>query len=761
MIQKRNYRLLIDIVFVTFIFGICLWNLQILDRVKIIDDEFGYWGIAAKIVGYDWSDLMAATGYYSFGYSLLLVPLLFLNKIGVAMSMVYKLAIVENAILLVGTYFMIQYVAKKVFSDFPIILMQPVSLFITLYIGNSTRTNSAWTETCVLFVFWGIITLLISFLEKPGYINSFFLLLAAAYIFSVHMRAVGVVIALGIVMAMYILVHVKGVNKKQILFIVAWSVILVVFVSIIKNYVTTQIYFSKGSESVNDISGQVSRTKALLNVQGFVDIGMSILGKLYSVGASAFLLPIVGVIWTMCYLIKSVIVRIKDKTSTWQFKEWMLLFFILSFAGEVMVSAIFKCFRYYSGNVTTILADAIVYNRYLDFAVGPMILVSVYVIYHIAKWKGEIIAAVLFFLLCTMVVQYQFNLLSFYNEESSIGFRGTAAPWIALLYKNHIDYFAYYVAGVSIIPFLVICMTRIAMLKKPYTLGMVLVAISICWGIYSVYATDEFVMSKIKKEKTVCTVEEIIHASGDETSIYLLTEREKSAFVDVKILQWQLADKKINVCTLEKYPDIDKQGALFLTDTDNTNLNDIISNDMEYIYDSGTISVFVSKENEHYEEIYEKARQMAEIPDPTIDKIDLSAVTTDLSYIKPNGSLYYNYQRAEGYMTQGMGVVPEDGIYEFMIDMRVRECPIDGDIAYITIGNLEGQIRDTVILDANRFKEKERQIIKVQVQVKDGKEPLVGIYTYGNAAIRIYDISYKMIKNGVDTSLEDVPISEN
>ena len=71
------------------------------------------------------------------------------------MSMVYKLAIVENAILLVGTYFMIQYVAKKVFSDFPIILVQPVSLFITLYIGNSTRTNSAWTETCVLFVFWG------------------------------------------------------------------------------------------------------------------------------------------------------------------------------------------------------------------------------------------------------------------------------------------------------------------------------------------------------------------------------------------------------------------------------------------------------------------------------------------------------------------------------------------------------------------------------------------------------------------------------
>ena len=84
----------------------------------VLGDEFGYWTSAAYFFGYDWSGIASINGYFSFGYGLLLTPL-FLLKDSVLM---YRTAIVMNALFLVGS-FVLAYIAGQ--KLFPKIRLQP------------------------------------------------------------------------------------------------------------------------------------------------------------------------------------------------------------------------------------------------------------------------------------------------------------------------------------------------------------------------------------------------------------------------------------------------------------------------------------------------------------------------------------------------------------------------------------------------------------------------------------------------------------
>ncbi len=59
----------------------------------MFNDEFGYWGNAATIAGWNWNELLALTPYYSIGYSLMLVPLF---KLGLTSVQMYRIAILMN-----------------------------------------------------------------------------------------------------------------------------------------------------------------------------------------------------------------------------------------------------------------------------------------------------------------------------------------------------------------------------------------------------------------------------------------------------------------------------------------------------------------------------------------------------------------------------------------------------------------------------------------------------------------------------------------
>lgn len=754
--KKINYELYLNILFLILIFVFCLWNIGSLDRVRVIDDEFGYWGIAAAFAGYDWYDLLSVTGYYSFGYSLILIPLMLLGKAGISMAVIYKLAIVLNAFFMAGQYLLILYVIRKLEIPLSAPLGQIAALFSTLYIGNVAQMNVAWAETYLCFMFWCVIALLIRTIKGYGYGNAFFLIAATANIFAIHMRAVGVVIAVIIVLVGWLIGHYKECGFKYICFVTGVSVAFAAITALLKQFVSSQIYMGGNVDSVNDIAANVSKIRGLLSVGGIIDVSMSVLGKLYYTGVVSFLIAIVGLFVAVCLIVKALLLRVKRGQAPikWQCKEWMLLFAFLAFMGEIGVSAIFKIFSYYSLDMTSTLADTIVFGRYSNFVVGPMLLLGIWAVCHIDKCYGEMIVALLFFMLCTVSVQKQFDILSFYNGSTGLSLRGTASPGLDVLYQGQLDNFAYYAAGVSLATFLVICLIRIIKIQKTMLFSITLLVISLLWGIWSIPSSKAYTVSKSNKEKTVCTVQEIVDAAGKSAPVYLVSRG--GAPGDIKILQWCMGNHSIHMLALEELEDYDLTQGIFLADSGDSRVLGMLSDRMDYVYDSGTIAVFVSGRNEKYLGILDKAAAMGQVVNPMEGGVDLAQAATEYSYQKENGSLYYNYQASNGgYMTWETDLELEDGVYEFEVDIRVRDTLPNSEIGYITVGTAVGEVQDTYPLSANDFAEKDRQVIPVQVAIKDWQEPVIGVYTYGEASIRIYDISYHKIKGNIVLDTEE------
>ena len=67
-----------------------------------------------------------------------------------------------------------------------------------------------------------------------------------------------------------------------------------------------------------------------------------------------------------------------------------------------------------------------------------------------------------------------------------------------------------------------------------------------------------------------------------------------------------------------------------------------------------------------------------------------------------------------------------------------------------------GNLQNTVILYADDFIENERQTVMARVEITDEQEPFIGIYTYGNAAVRVYSISYRKICDNITLASEEM-----
>lgn len=754
--KKNNIKRILDILFITIIVVLTIWNLGDCDRIKIVDDEFGYWGIAALISGFEWSDLMAVTEYYSFGYSIVLIPLLLLHKIGVAMPVIYKLALIMNAGFMALVYCLIRYVSKKLFHDFPVTFIQAVSLFITLYIGYSSRTHSAWSETYLLFMFWCVVALFVRFVEKPCCLNVFLLLLASVNAFAIHMRALGIVIAVLIVLFLYFAGNWKTVDKKCVLAVVVFAIGLLGLFFAAKEYVTNFLYSNQGSTSVNDIPAQLEKTKSILSVTGMIDYALSILGKLYYSGAATFLFILVGFVSAVFSVVSTLICLIRKKVVENVPKQWFTFFVLLAFLGELGIACIFNCIMFFSGDATKALhMDSVVYGRYLDFAIGPMILFGAVAIYEMKDHYKEVVLAGLLFLIGMFAAQYQIDILAYYNETGTKGFRQAASPWFSLLYQGNLNYFMYYTACISIFIFLVLLFISMLGKKKKYGITIAIMLAGIFSGFCGMISSLEFVESKAGKVKTVATVEEIVKMTDETVPVYLVVREDGEAASDAKILQWTLGERGIHTLPYTELQNIDMDQTIFLSDSSDVRVRGVLSDQTDYLYDSGSLAVFVSERNADFDLLQEKAKEMAKVANPVTQKIDLAGITTDLSYVKANGSLYYNYQAQEGYLTGGMGVFPEDGIYEFMIDIRIRDGAAGSETGYITVGDTTGYVQDTIVLHADDFAKKDRQTISTRVKVEDGKEPFIGVYTYGDAAFRIYDISYRKVVGNIETDNDE------
>lgn len=619
---------LIDIFLIVLILVFGLWNIQRLMRVRGVD-EFGYWGIAATISGWDWKEVMATSPYYSFGYSIVLIPLCLAARLGASMTSVYRIAIGMNALFLAGVYITVQYVEKEIFPQFPKMLKSASAFMIAMYIGNMVQMNMTGAEMYLRFMFWCIIATLIRVLKKPGYKNTGLLLVLAANIFAIHMRSIGVVAAVGFILAVYIVTHFRELDKKYILYILGITAVLVMVFLGIKFYVTNEIYFNEyaanvtnslnevrgvSSNNVNDLQSNINRAKGLLHPAGIMDVLISTCGKMYYAFSASLLLGAIGSIISLVMVAAYFIKKIRKRSvQQWQLLQWYSFFVLLAFMGEILISAVFKILPIYRhGKLDYATVETIVFGRYADFVVGGIMLLGIYGIYQFKQHYKEILAGVICFIPLAVIVQRQFDIMAGNIGSSDIAyFRTNQTQWFSVLAGKSVTYFSYYVGIVSIGIFLLILAAGVMKERKINALAIMLTIISIGWGLLEIHYANEFNLSKIYREQTVGTVVNIIEATDKDTPLYWIAENYTQLDAEIEALQWSIAGRSLRIRTVDDLDEINTEQAIMICYSDHEDINDVLKARAEFIYDSGSFKVYIEKENVHYDALKEKANEVS------------------------------------------------------------------------------------------------------------------------------------------------------
>ncbi len=353
---------LVNVLVVLCLVFLCMFEITGIYCFTAFPDEFGYWASAARFLHYDWSEVASIGSYYSFGYSLLLTPILFIFKDAV---IAYRAAVVLNLLMQLVAIFLIKDIFVRLFKDSDEIARAIIAGMAVLYPAWTFYAQMTMTEALLSFMFILIIWLMLRYLEKPTIVRGLLAGLAALYIYTVHMRTVGILVSVALVVIVHFISTLfdKESKKNSFNVLVSSIVVLLVFAvgvflaTILKNRIIADLYTSgiENSVSFNDYSGQVGKLNYLLSLEGLKDFFLSLSGKLVYLFCATFGTAYIGVY--------SLIKR--------AFRHDKNAFFILLAAfAEFMVMCIYVIS---SASIYSDRYDIFFHGRYFDFAVPILI----------------------------------------------------------------------------------------------------------------------------------------------------------------------------------------------------------------------------------------------------------------------------------------------------------------------------------------------------------------------------------------------------
>lgn len=377
---RRGFFFQYLLLFVMLIFSIYQYSVHRLYGFSVYPDEFGYWASAAQWLGYDWSDVASLGYYYSFGYSLILTPILWLCHDSI---MAYRVAVFVNMCLQSASVGLLWGIFRRLYS-----LKDFEAKFGTDYASYSEPERErirkkqlvfavgvaafypAWTfymqmtltEALLAFLYVFICYQFVLLLEEAKIINVIYriLLLAIAFLYLhfVHMRTVGVVMAALFVLVLYL--WQRPSYRKLLLLTAAILVIGIAAGMWMKELVVDNVYAAAAADNlaVNDYTGKIQSVMRLLTPQGMKQVLQSCAGKLYYLSMASFGLfcPVVLICAKRTIILLRGILGRKGETEK---KDWFYMFLLLSMMGQFLVSAVFT-----SGAGRL---DGIIYGRYNEY----------------------------------------------------------------------------------------------------------------------------------------------------------------------------------------------------------------------------------------------------------------------------------------------------------------------------------------------------------------------------------------------------------
>lgn len=526
---SKNIYLLIGCLIILLI---SILNITKLHSIYVLADEFGYWTAASYFRGYDWSSIAAINPYYSFGYGILLSPLLWLQN-GV---LSYQCAIILNGLLLCFSFLLSYHCLSTLFNTVKTEYIACTSIAITLYSNNVGLSQTTMCECFLFFLFWCTFTCLLELCSKKS--NKYIILYAISLglMYNVHLRTLGIVIAGA--MCLLLLMYKKIINWKQLILFILIFMFLLLAGNMIK--VTLQnLYSSELTSNVNDYSGQIGKIKFLFTLDGIKSLIKSVCGKIWYLASSTYFLAF----WFVVVCIKNIQFKKGFFSKNQDVLPFILIFSCLSLLATLGISSVFM--------IRPTRIDQLIYGRYNEFLLGPVLGITLCWLIkqskHLFKENGIICG--IYILLSVIIYKVYLNF-----EYSDINYTN-----IIGIYRFIQDDFS--IISISIkcfflgfILYLLIIATR-KFLKNINWLHTLITILSLCliagiWTWQGIgYAQEKVYTYQEKLSDTV--IADIINDidTDKELPLYYIYNPESTTYVKNRIftVQFLLKDKSIEL----------------------------------------------------------------------------------------------------------------------------------------------------------------------------------------------------------------------
>lgn len=262
---------------------------------------------------------------------------------------------------------MLQRITAKLFIGIDNVKKAFISGAAILYPPWIFYSQMTMTEALLHFLFILILYLFCLLVEKPTVITAICLSVTLIYIYCVHMRTIGVVIAC--VVTLFLWGCQKLSDKKILVILLSGLCIAGICAIILKDYTVAEVFSHADSKALsgNDYGSQWSKFREFCSLKGARILTEGILGKIFYLGASGFGL----FYWACWWCVKENILLFKRliKKEHITITGWCGLFLLLAIIGEILISSIFM--------YRSKLIDCLVYGRYTDFLMPVFLLIGI------------------------------------------------------------------------------------------------------------------------------------------------------------------------------------------------------------------------------------------------------------------------------------------------------------------------------------------------------------------------------------------------
>lgn len=535
--MSKNKLNIVHIFSVCVILLVCFVHMSKLDFPTVLNDEFGYWANAVSLAGYDWSSLISTTPYYSWGYSILLVPIVVL----LPSALWYKAAICLNVLLLIGSYYLCYNFGRKLFSGFNAYVLSVITLIVIIYPGNIVYAQESWSEILLAFMMW-MIAYMLSCLDEH-YSNGIFIVtsMLIGFMYIVHARTIGVVLVSIPILFTILIKHKKSVWYYLIPIII--FVALYMLNDVMKQYLIMEFYSSSSASNTNNVSINTATIAGYIDklVQYFSAFVLSLFGKFIYLLIASGLTIIVGI----SGVIKELFSNIKKKVFFDKHiitKFWCVLSTIAMWGICSLQMLAWEQRK-----------DMLVYSRYFENTVGPLFLLCfVYLIINIEEKRKEIIlSGIISVIGIGVVCHYIDKAYSFFNSICAPVFGAFFAD-VASVTEAYGKLIAYCLG------MLMILLTVTIIRNKKLGYNIILVTFFISYILIGYKGSGYVINAREDTKKNIVSSRENM-SEYEDCRVYYVNYEQDPYCVNPKYLQFVMPNREIEICDRTSLKEIIKE----------------------------------------------------------------------------------------------------------------------------------------------------------------------------------------------------------